>query len=71
MPAGEAELGALESELAVDPAGEAVADEWGVDGAEEELMGVVVGATALLLPVVWRIGDWVIGKVEARFPNAD
>ena len=32
------------------------------------MMAVVVGATGVLLPVVWRLGDRFIGWAESRFP---
>lgn len=34
------------------------------------MMAVVVGATGVLLPVVWRIGDRLIGWAETRLPVA-
>ena len=42
LPVGQAQLGTVEGELAVDPAGEAVADERGVDGGPEALLLVRV-----------------------------
>jgi hypothetical protein len=30
------------------------------------MMAIVIGATGMLLPLVWRIGDWFVGAAEQR-----
>ena len=30
------------------------------------MMAIVIGATGLLLPLVWRLGDWSVGAAERR-----